>query len=511
MVEGARLESEYGSKAHRGFESLPLRHELSLEGSLLHDADNQGLNLPVMSSAPDREEGLPSPRRYWAAAAIWLAIFTAVLDSAIANVALPSIGRALGASPASSIWIVNAYQVTITVLLLPLAALGDKIGYRRVYLPSLLLFVVGSGLCALSGSFGMLITARVVQGCGAAGIMSMNAALLRAIYPAEKLGRGIGYNAMVLSVSAATGPTLAALILSVGPWPWLFLINLPIGVAAFVLALRALPDRRGHEGAFDWLSALLSGAALGLITFGAETAARAGAAAGLPLVGVGLIAGAVLVRREWHDPAPLVPLDLLRIPVMRLSIATSVVSFAAQMLAYLSLPFMLQASLGRSVVETGLLMTPWPIAVGLTAPIAGRLADRHPAGLLGGIGLALFAVGLFALSRLAAEPSNVDIVWRMALCGMGFGFFQSPNNRTILVAAPRPRSGAAGGLLATARLLGQTGGAVAVAGAFHIAGVRASSGLLTAAALTAAIAAGLSLLRLRTGSPSRAGAGSAIS
>lgn len=441
------------------------------------------------------------PRRYWAATAIWLAIFMAVLDSAIANVALPSIGRALGASPASSIWIVNAYQVTITVLLLPLAALGDKIGYRKVYVPSLLMFVAGSALCAMSESFALLIAARVVQGFGAAGIMSMNAALLRAIYPLQKLGRGIGYNAMVLSVSAATGPTLAALILSVGPWPWLFLINLPIGIAAFTVAVRALPDARGHGGAFDWLSALLSGAALGLITFGAETAARAGAAAGLPLVAVGIVAGAILVRREWHDPAPLVPLDLLRIPIMRLSIATSVISFAAQMLAYVSLPFMLQSLLGRSVVQTGLLMTPWPIAVGLTAPLAGRLADRHPAGLLGGIGLALFAVGLFALSRLGAEPSNFAIAWRMALCGVGFGFFQSPNNRTIVAAAPRQRSGAAGGLLATARLLGQTGGAVAVAGAFHLVGVRASPGLLAAAGIAAALAAGISMLRLRTGLP----------
>ena len=441
---------------------------------------------------------MPIPRRYWAATAIWLAIFMAVLDSAIANVALPSIGRALGASPASSIWIVNAYQVTITVLLLPLAALGDKIGYRKVYVPSLLMFVVGSALCAMSQSFGLLIAARVVQGFGAAGIMRMNAALLRAIYPSQKLGRGIGYNSMVLSVSAATGPTLAALILSVVPWPWLLLINLPIGIAAFTVAVRALPDARGHGGAFDWLSALLSGAALGLITFGAETAARAGAAAGLPLVAVGIVAGAILVRREWHDPAPLVPLDLLRIPIMRLSIATSVISFAAQMLAYVSLPFMLQSSLGRSVVQTGLLMTPWPIAVGLTAPLAGRLADRHPAGLLGGIGLALFAMGLFALSRLGAEPSNFAIAWRMALCGVGFGFFQSPNNRTIVAAAPRQRSGAAGGLLATARLLGQTGGAVAVAGAFHLVGVRASLGLLTAAGIAAALAAGISMLRLRT-------------
>jgi DHA2 family multidrug resistance protein-like MFS transporter len=143
-------------------------------------------------------------------------------------------------------------------------------------------------------------------------------------------------------------------------------------------------------------------------------------------------------------------------------------------------------------------MTPWPIALGVTAPLAGRLADKVRAGLIGGIGLGLFALGLLALSRLGPNPGTVDIVWRMALCGLGFGLFQSPNNRTIVSSAPVNRSGAAGGMLATARLLGQTTGAVVVGVAFHLSGVRAGPELLTAAAVAAAVAAGLSLLRLRS-------------
>jgi DHA2 family multidrug resistance protein-like MFS transporter len=118
------------------------------------------------------------------------------------------------------------------------------------------------------------------------------------------------------------------------------------------------------------------------------------------------------------------PMDLLKIPVFTLSITTSVVSFAAQMLAYVAIPFLFQSVLGRSVFATGLLMTPWPLAVGVAAPIAGRLADRINAGLLGGIGLAIFAVGLFFLSRLGASPDNFDIAWRMAVCGLGFGLLQ---------------------------------------------------------------------------------------
>ena len=422
----------------------------------------------------------------------------AVLDGSIANVALPTIAGEIGASPATSIWIVNAYQLTITVLLLPLAALGDQIGYRRVYIPGLVLFTLGSIGCAAATGLTSLIAARVFQGIGAACIMSMNAALVRATYPSSMLGRGIGYNAMVLSASAAAGPTLAALILSVGSWPWLFLINLPIGIAAVVVGWKALPHVRGQGRRLDAVSALLSALLMGCTVSGAELATRANGALGAVLVAVGIGSGVLLVRREWGDPAPLFPVDLLRNRIFSMSIGTSTVSFAAQMLAFVTLPFLFQAVLGRSAFETGLLMTPWPLALGVIAPIAGRLADRVRAGLLGGIGLAIFAAGLFALSRLGTDPQTWDIVWRMALCGIGFGLFQSPNNRTIVSAAPRERSGAAGGMLATARLLGQTAGAVIVGAAFHLAGVRAAPSLLAAAAVAALAAAGLSLLRLRS-------------
>jgi DHA2 family multidrug resistance protein-like MFS transporter len=300
-------------------------------------------------------------------------------------------------------------------------------------------------------------------------------------------------------MSAAAGPTLAALILSVGKWPWLFLINLPIGIAAVIVGIKSLPDAKGHSAhKFDWTAAALSGAMMGCTVFGAETFARASGALGAVLIAAGIGAGVWLVKREWGDPAPLFPVDLLKIRIFSMSIATSTVSFAAQMLAYVTLPFLFQSVMGKSAFATGLLMTPWPLALGVVAPIAGRLADRVRAGLIGGIGLAIFAAGLFALSRLSAHPGTVDIAWRMAVCGIGFGLFQSPNNRTIVGSAPRNRSGAAGGMLATARLLGQTTGAVIVGVAFHLAGVKVGPTLLAASAVAALIAAGLSLLRLRS-------------
>ncbi|MET0291459.1 MAG: MFS transporter [Steroidobacteraceae bacterium] len=442
-------------------------------------------------------DGLPVPRRYWSALAMWLAMSMSVLDSSIANVALPTIAAQMNAPAAVSIWVINAYQLAITALLLPLAALGDRIGYHRVYLPGLVLFIVGSLACALSQTLAQIIAARMFQGIGAAAIMSMNAALVRATFPLARLGRGIGYNALVLSMSAAAGPTIAAGILSVASWPWLFAINLPIGLASLAIGLKALPRVKGHGRKPNYPSAALSAVTLGTLVFGGEALARGEVRTAVPMLAIALVTGFFLVRRERTRPAPLLPLDLLRIPIFALSICTSIVSFAAQMLALVTLPFLFQVVHGRSVLQTGLLMTLWPIAVGCMAPIAGRLADRYPAGLLGGIGLATFSTGLALLSVTSASPYPAAILIPMALCGAGFGFFQSPNNRTIVTTAPKERSGAAGGMLATARLLGQTTGAVTVAAGFHWLGVGSGPLLLRLAAGAAALAAVISLLRLR--------------
>ncbi|UFZ06270.1 MFS transporter [Bradyrhizobium ontarionense] len=409
-------------------------------------------------------DGLPLPQRTWAIVTIALGIVMAVVDGAIANVALPTIARDLNASPAFSIWIVNGYQLAVTISLLPLASLGEIIGYRRVYLAGLVLFTVASAFCALADSLLLLTLARILQGFGAAGILSVNSALVRFTYPHALLGRGIGINAMVVAVSAAVGPTIAAGILAVGSWPWLFAINVPLGLVTFAFGFRFLPHTPRAPHMFDWQSAALSA-----VTFGFLIAAVDSVGHGEALVTcafefvVAVVAGVLLVYRQTHMASPLLPLDLLRIPVFALSIATSISSFCGQMLAFVAIPFYLESHFGYSPVQMGLLITPWPIAVGLTAPIAGRLVERVPAGLLGGIGLVIFALGLGALGLLPREPAAFDIVWRMAVAGCGFGLFQTPNNRTMIAAAPRERAGGASGMLGTARLLGQTTGAALVA------------------------------------------------
>ena len=437
--------------------------------------------------------------------AIAIAVTMAVLDSAVANIALPAIARQLGVAPAESVWVINAYQLAIVVLLLPVAALGERIGYRRVYIGGLVLFTLGSLACALSGSLATLIGARIAQGLGAAGIMGVNGALVRFTYPRASLGRGVGLNALVVSIAGAIGPTVASGILAIGPWQWLFAVNVPIGVVNIVFASRVLPWSTLSHKSLDWASAALSALAFGLFFIGADTLTHGsqGALGAFEIAG-GVVAGVALFLRERHEDKPLIPIDLLRIPVIGLSVATSICSFAAYMLAFLALPFWFQAVLHRDQVQTGLLMTPWPVGVGLVAPFAGRLADRVPAAILGSAGLAVLACGLGLMAMLPADASSLDILWRMALCGAGFGFFQAPNNRTMLGSAPRERAGAAGGMLATARLTGMTVGASIAALVFRTA-PRDAEHLCLLVAVGLALGGGVaSLSRLKAKAPAPA-------
>jgi len=430
-------------------------------------------------------------------AAVMLAVALATLDTAIANTALPTIASDLHAAPAASIWIINAYQLAFVATVLPLAALGEIIGHRRVYVTGLAVFTIASLACAVAPTLGALAAARVLQGLGASAIMSVNTALIRFLYPPHRLGRGLGMNALVVGVSFAVGPTIASMILATATWPWLFAVNVPLGVLALVFALPALPHTERGKHAFDPVAAVLNVIAFtALILALGEAAQRGPGLVVLVSAAVALVFGGLLMRRELGHPAPMLPLDLFRRPVFALSAVTAVCSFAAQGLAFVSLPFYFEDVLMRGPVATGFLMTPWPVVVAAAAPIAGRLSDRYPPGLLGGIGLAILSAGMASLALMPAHPSVADIVVRMSICGAGFGFFQSPNLRAIMSSAPPERSGGASGTIAVARLLGQTTGAALVALCFGIAGQHGPTLALTLGAVFAGAAALASGLRL---------------
>jgi DHA2 family multidrug resistance protein-like MFS transporter len=429
--------------------------------------------------------------------AILLGVFLGSLDTSIANTALPAIAADLKASPAASIWIINTYQLAIVASLLPLAALGDLLGPRRVFLAGLALFTAGSLACAYATTLATLSAARAFQGIGAAGVMSVNIALIRLIYPADRLGRGVGLNALVVGLGFTLGPAVASLVLSLADWPWLFAIKVPLGLLALAFAWPALPRTAPRAHRFDPLTAVLTAVAFAALIFALSAAAQREAwSTILPAAGLALAAGWGLLKRQSGHPAPMLPIDLLRRPLFAMSAVTSMASFTAQGLAFVALPFYFEAVLHRDPVDTGFLMMSWAIVVALSAPIAGRLSDRYPPGLLGGVGLSILCVGMVSLALLPADASALGIVLRMGLCGVGFGLFQSPNLNALMSSAPPERSGGASGVIAMARLLGQTSGAALVALCFGLAGVQGAGWALGLGAGFAGLAAVASLSRL---------------
>ncbi|HEY5300860.1 MAG TPA: MFS transporter [Acetobacteraceae bacterium] len=434
-------------------------------------------------------DGLPPPERLRAMVTLAIAVAMSVLDTSVANIALPTIASELHASPASSIWVVNAYQLAVTVSLLPLASLGDIVGYKRVYWVGLALFTLASGLCAASQTLPMLVAARILQGLGGAGIMSVNTALVRFVFPRAMLGRGIGFIALVVASSSATGPTVAAAILSVATWHWLFAVNILPGILALWLAARVLPETPRGQHKFDPLGAGLNAATLGLLVIAVdELGPGEGLVWAVAKLGTAAILGAIFISRELARTAPILPVDLFRRPIFALSVGTSICSYTAQGTAFVALPFLFEDVAHLSQITTGLLMTPWPAIVVVIAPIAGRLSDRSSPTLLGAMGLAVMTVGMALLLTMPADAGWANVAWRMTVCGFGFGFFQSPNNRLLIGSAPAERSGAASGMMSTARLLGQTTGSAIVALMF---GIGSASGTGIAGGVRLSLLAGM--------------------
>jgi MFS transporter, DHA2 family, multidrug resistance protein len=423
-----------------------------------------------------------------------------VLDAQMLGVALPGIARDLGIAPASATWLLNAYQLAVVSTLLPMASLGEILGFRRVYLAGLGVFAAASVGAAFAPGFGALVAFRVLQGLGASAVMSLTAGMIRHTFPQAQLGRAIGINAMVVAVSGASAPGIVAAVLAVAPWPWLFLVHVPIGLLGLAVGARALPDPPRARRSFDSPSAALNVFAFGLVFLGLDLLLAAPGWA-LPLMAMGALAAWFLVRRQLSRPAPLLPLDLLRIRAVGTAVAASVCGFAAWYSAYLSLPFLFQAA-GRGQAEAALLLTPWPLALAVAAPLAGRLSDRLPTALLCAAGMAALATGLALLAGSAVVAAGAVVLTGavVALCGAGFGTFMTPNNRTMLSAAPKSRAGGAGGMQATARVLGTTLGTTTLALSFQVAGTGGGPRLALLAGIGFALAAAaLSLSRRGVG------------
>ena len=450
---------------------------------------------PEQARAGTEPQPLP-PRQKLAVLAVLAAMSLVVLDAGMVNVALPTIAGALTASPATTILVVTAYQVGLVVALLPLAAIGERVGNRRVFVAGVMTFTLASVLCAWSPSLPWLIAARFVQGLGGAAVMALGIALLRFIVPKNQLGRAIGWNALTVALSSAAGPSLGAVILDQLSWHWLFLVNLPVG-AVVLAAASALPQVGRTLNRIDALSVLLNGAAFAALVVGGELLPREPLMAALMFVVAGL-AFSALLRREKPKTNPMYPLDLLRVRPFRLSVIASILCFLGQTAGLVALPFYLQHELGITPLLTGLYLTPWPLSVAATAMIAGRLSDRISTARLCAVGAWLLAAGLAATALYPLHSGSWEIAAFAIICGIGFGLFQVPNNRNMFFSAPLARSGAAGGMQGTARLTGQIVGAMLMTLLFAMTELSAASRIgLALGAVSAFAAAMVSTLKAR--------------
>ena len=329
---------------------------------------------------------MQGPARQLAMAVIVCGLMLCVLDSTMLNLALPQMARQWQIDPAYTLWVVNANQIASLVLLLPLAALGDRLGYKRVYLWGMLVFGLASVLAALAPSLPWLIVARALQGMGMAGALCVNGALVRQIYPRHLLGQGMALNSMVVALSTVTGPVLAAAVLTQFDWRWLFSLHLPLSLWVCWLGRKALPPpHAGRAAGLSWLDVGLNVLMFGAIFLALDRISHyqpgtsSLAWAGLWLA-LGLAAGCWYVRRQKRQAQPMLPLDLLRIPVFALSMGASISAFSAQTMAFLALPFLLIETHGLSTGRAGLLISAWPVALAVVAPLVGRRIGRIPAG-----------------------------------------------------------------------------------------------------------------------------------
>ncbi len=412
------------------------------------------------------DEGLPGRERGFAMAAVMIMATMAVFDGSMVNIALPQIAHALDISAGAAVWVSNGYLLSASMTLAIFAALASRIGFRPLFAAGLTVFTLASLGCALSSSLDMLIIMRVLQGIGAAATLSIGPAILRSVFPNRLLGRILGLNALMIATSTAVAPVLGGTILSAMSWQWLFAINIPLGIIAVILTLRVVPSNPAStRQPFDTAGAILSAVALGALIMAAESFSPPGNDKLATAITYGLtaiIAGVAFVWRQRRAPKPLLPLGMFASTRFTLAAFTSLASFVSQGITFVALPFLFQSVYGYSAFVSALLFTPWPLGIILAAPHAGRLADRYPAAIISTVGLAVFAVGLLLLAQLPAQPQVWDIGLRSFICGLGFGCFQSPNNREMLSNASRENSGYASGVLAIMRTFGQCLGAACV-------------------------------------------------
>jgi EmrB/QacA subfamily drug resistance transporter len=398
--------------------------------------------------------------------ALALGTLMATLDISVVNIALPTLSRAFGVPLTTIEWVVLAYVVTITALLLAFGRLSDLRGRRRVYGTGLLAFIAASALCASAPGAGWLIAARALQGVGAAMMMSNSAALLVSSFGPEERGRALGAFGAMVGVGLALGPPLGGILVGYLSWRWIFLVNLPIGVLTFWLVRRRIPaDPPPHAGpAVDGAGAALwlAGLTALMLALSQGPARGWGSPSIVPLFAAAAVALAAFIVRESRRTDPLLPVAWLRGP-FGVAASLTLLGQASSVAVGFHLPLYLEDVLGLRAVEAGRWLAVLPLVALLVAPFAGRWADRAGSRPLTAGGLLLAAAGYAILSGVGVAPSPLRLFGGMALIGGGLGLFTVPNTSALMSAVPSERLGIASGLQATMRNLGVAAGTAATA------------------------------------------------
>lgn len=441
-------------------------------------------------------QGLPPRRRVAAVIAISIGSLMLMIDSSIAAVVLPTIATELGVTGASTMLVVTVYQLILAMTLLPLSALGVKFGYRRIYQAGFALHCLAGIICLLSvNSLGALILVRGLQSLAAAMAMSVAVAMLRSIYPPNRLGSGLALNTIFNASGTALAPVVGGLIISFASWQWAFVAVVPLAIISLCFS-RALPDPEPQHHAFD-----LRGAGLCALTFGLLIGGLEGAVhttyllTSLTVIAAGVLSGWVLIRHEQGEAQPVLPVDLLANPALGFTVLATFIGTLGTLVLMLSMPFLLQQRYGFSPGEIGGMMAAYAVASVMIAPLAGALSDRIAVPLLCTFGMAIAALGTITIALMPEQPTHFDVAWRLWFAGVGFGFFFSPNARLLVGSAPHNRAAAAGSLFTTTRMLAMAVGATVVSALLSM---DLGNGPVPAVlvAILAVIAGGISATRL---------------
>lgn len=416
--------------------------------------------------------------------ALLCSVICTVLESMAISVALPAISRDFDVSAATVTWVIGASQMMIVALLLPMASLGEVVGYRRTMLVSLGLFSAASLVCMFAPSFPAVVAARTLQAIGTAGAMSLGFAMLRSVFSDANLGTAIGVMAATVAIASSLGPALSGAIMAVAGWREVFGLLAIASLLALALGFFAWPRGAPSGRRYDLPGAILVAAMLSTILLVINGLANGWPTATLLVAAsASILSLRAILSRSQRSEAPVFPLDLLMRPVFALSICASICAFAAQTLGFILLPFYLVFGAGMDELQMAATLSIWPAATAIVAPIVGRFSARIPAGPAGGVGLAILAVGFVLVASIGDGATATGIALRLAVCGIGFGVFQTPNNHLIMLSAPRERSGAASGSLSLARQFGRAIGTAIAAFALATGPDGSLDALVTAAAI----------------------------